>query len=171
VTRVLAAYAIGLLAYGAVRLLATAFYAFQDTRTPVRVAVAALAVNVGLGITLAWLVGTPGIALATAVAAIVNATLLGALLRRRVGRLFSGSAGADVGRMAGAAALAGALGVLPYRWILARWPEWELAARLAGTVGLYGGIALAYWIAARALGVDETQRLWERIRRRRGRSA
>jgi hypothetical protein len=73
--------------------------------------------------------------------------------------------------MAGAAALAGALGVLPYRWILARWPEWELAARLAGTVGLYGGIALAYWIAARALGVDETRRLWERIRRRRGRSA
>lgn len=171
VTRVLAAYAIGLLAYGAVRLLATAFYAFQDTRTPVRVAVAALAVNVGLGITLAWLVGTPGIALATAVAAIVNATLLGALLRRRVGRLFPGSAGADVGRMAGAAALAGALGVLPYRWILARWPEWELAARLAGTLGLYGGIALAYWIAARALGVDETRRLWERIRRRRGRSA
>jgi putative peptidoglycan lipid II flippase len=171
VTRVLAAYAVGLLAYGAVRLFATAFYAFQDTRTPVRVAVVALAVNVALGIALAWLVGTPGIALATAAAAIVNATLLGALLRRRVKRLFSGSAGADVGRMAGAAALAGALGILPYRWILARWPEWELALRLAGTVGFYGGIALVYWIAARALGVDETRRVWERVRRRRGRSA
>jgi putative peptidoglycan lipid II flippase len=170
VTRVLAAYAIGLLAYGAVRLFATAFYAFQDTRTPVRVAVVALGVNVALGITLAWLVGTPGIALATAAAALVNATLLGTLLRRRVGRLFPGSAGADVGRMAGAAAVAGALAVLPYRWVLARWPEWGLAARIMGTAGLYGGIALAYWIGARALGVDETRRVWERIRRRRGRA-
>ncbi|HET9334739.1 MAG TPA: murein biosynthesis integral membrane protein MurJ [Gemmatimonadota bacterium] len=170
VTRVLSAYAIGLLAYGAVRLLATAFYAFQDTRTPVRVAVVALGVNVALGITLAWLIGTPGIALATAMAAIVNATLLGTLLRRRVGRLFPGSAGADVGRMAFAAAIAGVLGILPYRWVLARWPEWELAARIIGTVGLYGGIALAYWIVARALGVDETRRVWERIRRRRART-
>ena len=170
VTRVLAAYAIGLLAYGAVRLFATAFYAFQDTRTPVRVAVVALGVNVALGITLAWLVGTPGIALATAAAAIVNAILLGALLRRRMGRLFPGSAGADAGRMAGAAAVAGALAVLPYRWVLARWPEWGLAARILGTAGLYGGIALAYWIGARALGVDETRRVWERIRQRRGRA-
>jgi putative peptidoglycan lipid II flippase len=166
VTRVLAAYAIGLLAYGAVRLLATAFYAFQDTRTPVRVAVVALAVNVALGITLAWLVGTPGIALATAAAAIVNATLLGTLLRRRVGRLVPGSTGADVVRMAAAAAVAGALAVVPYRWVLGRWPEWGIAARILGTAGLYGGIGLAYWVVARALGVDETRRVWERFRRR-----
>ncbi|HUP19295.1 MAG TPA: murein biosynthesis integral membrane protein MurJ, partial [Gemmatimonadota bacterium] len=48
VTAVLAGYAIGLLAYGSARLFATAFHALQDTATPVRVAVVALAANVVL---------------------------------------------------------------------------------------------------------------------------
>ncbi|HYO47942.1 MAG TPA: murein biosynthesis integral membrane protein MurJ [Gemmatimonadota bacterium] len=164
VTWVLAAYAVGLLAYGSVRLSATAFYAFQDTRTPVRVAVGALVVNVALGITLAWLVGTPGIALATAAAAIANAGALGVLLRRRLGRLSPGSSSADVARMAVAAAVAGALGVLPYLWILSRWQEWELAARIAGTIGFYVGIGLVYLGVARALGIDETRQVWKRLR-------
>jgi hypothetical protein len=68
--------------------------------------------------------------------------------------------------MAAAAAVAGALAVVPYRWVLGRWPEWGIAARILGTAGLYGGIGLAYWVVARALGVDETRRVWERFRRR-----
>lgn len=167
VTWVLAAYAVGLLGYGSVRLFATAFYAFQDTRTPVRVAVGALVANVALGIALAWLVGTPGIALATAAAAIANACALGVLLRRRLGRLFTGSSGADVARMAVAAAVAGAVGALPYLWILSRWPEWDLAGRIGGTIGLYGGIGLVYIGVARALGIDETWKVWKRFRSRR----
>jgi len=169
VARVLAAYAVGLLAYGAVRLFATAFYAFQDTRTPVRAAVLALAVNVTLGITLAWLLGTPGIALATAAAAVANAAFLGTLLRRRLGRVFPAAGGSAVARMAAAAAVAGALGALPYLWILARWEVWGLPERLGATAALYGGIALIYWAVARALGVDETRRLGERLRRLRRR--
>jgi putative peptidoglycan lipid II flippase len=168
---VLAAYAVGLLAYGSVRLFATAFYAFQDTRTPVRVAVGALIVNVALGITLAWLVGTPGIALATAAAAIANACALGILLRRRLGGLFTGPNGVAAARMTAAIVVAGAVGAVPYAWILERWPEWDLGDRLAGTVGLYAGIGLVYLGSARALGVDETARVWRRLRpgRRSGR--
>jgi putative peptidoglycan lipid II flippase len=163
VTWVLAAYAAGLLAYGSVRLFATGFYAFQDTRTPVRVAVLALAVNVALGIALAWLLGTPGIALATAAAAIANACVLGALLRRRLGRLLPAGSSGDVGRMLAAAALAAALGGAPYVWMLARWPDWGLVQRLAGTAGLYAGIGGVYLGAARALGVEEAGRIWTRL--------
>ena len=118
VTWVLAAYGVGLLAYGAVRLFATAFYAVQDTRTPVRVAVGALVVNAVLGITFALLLGTPGIALATALAAIANATALGAILRGRLGRL-PGSIRTDTPRMTAATLVAGALAALPYIWMLA----------------------------------------------------
>ena len=168
VTWVLAAYAVGLLAYGSVRLFATAFYAFQDTRTPVRVAVVALAVNVGLGITLAWLLGTPGIALATAAAAVVNAGALGALLRRRLGRLLGARGWSDAGRLLAAAAAAGAVAVAPYGWMLGRWAGWGLAARLAATAGLYGGLGLVYLGVARALGVNELGRVWRRLRRRAG---
>lgn len=162
VTWVLAAYAIGLLAYGAVRLFATAFYAVQDTRTPVRVAVGALVVNAGLGIALSLLVGTPGIALATALAAIANAAALCAILRRRLGRL-PGSIGADTLRMAAATVAAGALAALPYRWMLARWPGWELSERLLGAVVLYGGIGFAYLVVARVLGVDELRKVRRRL--------
>jgi putative peptidoglycan lipid II flippase len=165
VTWVLAAYAVGLLAYGAVRLFATAFYAAQDTRTPVRVAVGALVVNAALGVALALVLGTPGIALATALAAIANAAALGAILRRRLGRL-PGSIGTDTMRMAAGALLAGALAAPAYLWMLARWPGWELPERLLGAVGFYGGIGGAYLIAARALGVDELRRVRERFGRR-----
>jgi putative peptidoglycan lipid II flippase len=169
VTWVLAAYAAGLLAYGSVRLFATGFYAVQDTRTPVRVAVVALGVNVALGIALAWLVGTPGIALATAAAAIANASVLGVLLRRRLGRVLPPGSRGEVGRTVAAAALAGALAIAPYLWILSRWPDWELVPRLAGTVGLYAGIGLVYLGAARALGVEEAGRIWNRLARGRRR--
>jgi putative peptidoglycan lipid II flippase len=164
VTWVLSAYSVGLLAYGSVRLFATAFYAFQDTRTPVRVAVGALLANVALGITLAWFVGTPGIALATAVAAVANACVLGVLLRRRLGGLFTESSGANAARMVAAAGIAGALCVAPYLWILSRWSSWEIAGRIGGTVGLYVGIGVAYLAVARALGIDETARVWKRLR-------
>ena len=166
VTWVLAAYAIGLLAYGAVRLFATAFYAVHDTRTPVRVAVGTLVVNAALGIGLALLMGTPGIALATALAAIANETALGAILRRRLGRLFAGSIGADTFRLLAAALAAGAFATLPYLWMLARWPGWELHERLGATAGLYAGIGVVYLVAARALGVDELRRVRERLGRR-----
>jgi putative peptidoglycan lipid II flippase len=169
VTWVLAAYAVGLLAYGSVRLFATAFYAFQDTRTPVRVAVGALLANVALGITLAWLVGTPGIALATAMAAVANACVLGVLLRRRLGGLLMESSGANVARMVAAAGIAGALCVAPYLWILSQWSSWEIAGRIAGTGGLYVGIGVVYLAVAQALGIDEMAQVWMRLRSRRRR--
>lgn len=168
VTWVLAGYAVGLLAYGSVRLFATAFHAVQDTRTPVRVAVVALGVNVALGITLAWLLGTPGIALATAAAAIANACALGVILRRRMGRLLGPGGASDAARMAGAAVAAGAVAAAPYAWLLARWDGWGLAVRLVAALLLYAGIAVVYLGTARALGVDEPGRAWRRIRARRG---
>ena len=163
VTWVLAAYAAGLLAYGSARLLATAFYAFQDTRTPVRIGVLSLGVNVVLGVGLAWTLGTPGIALATALAAILSAALLARALRRRMGSILVPAVRSAIGRMGLAAALAGLAGALPYVWLLGRWEGWALAPRLGWTAAVYAGIALVYFAVARALGVGETGRLARRI--------
>lgn len=165
VTRVVAAYAVGLLAYGSVRLFATAFYAFQDTRTPVRVAVVALLANAGLGIALAWFLGTPGIALATALAATLNAALLATRLRRRLGRLLDPVTWRDLGRMAAALAAAGAAGLVPYLAILERWGGWGLETRVAAGIALYAGVAGVYLAAGRLLGLRELDFLLRRIRR------
>jgi putative peptidoglycan lipid II flippase len=163
VTWVLAAYAAGLLAYGSTRLLATAFYAFHDTRTPVRIGVLALAVNVVLGISLAWLMGTPGIALATALASALGAALLARALRRRLGSVLTPGARSRGWRMGLAAALAGLAGAVPYLWLLGRWDGWGLGPRIGWTAAVYAGIALVYFGAARGLGVAETERLARRI--------
>jgi hypothetical protein len=67
--------------------------------------------------------------------------------------------------MLAAAALAAALGAAPYLWMLARWPDWGLAQRIAGTTGLYAGIGGVYLGSARALGVEEARRVWTRLAR------
>lgn len=164
VSWVLAAYAAGLLAYGSARLLATAFYAFHDTRTPVRIGVLALAVNVVLGVGLAWLMGTPGIALATALAAVLSAGLLARALRRRMGAVLTPAGRTGGWRMALAAALAAGAGALPYIWLLGRWDGWGLGSRIGGTAALYGGVALIYFAASRGLGSGPAPRLAGRSR-------
>lgn len=85
----LQAYAFGLLGFSFVKILAPAFFAREDTRTPVRIALYALGVNLVLSVLLAWYLtrigfaGTHvGLALATSVAALLNAALLYRGLRR-----------------------------------------------------------------------------------------
>ena len=80
-------YALGLWAFSVIRVIVSAFYALQDTRTPVKVAVVALVVNIILGIMLMVPLRHGGLALATSIASAVNAIMLGVFLRRRIGTL------------------------------------------------------------------------------------
>ena len=86
----LVAYAVGLPAFIAIKVLAPGFYARQDTRTPVRIAVVALVTNMGLNLIfvggLVWMgFAGPhaGLALASSAAAYLNAGLLYRNLRSR----------------------------------------------------------------------------------------
>lgn len=89
--RALLYYAIGLPAFAAVKLIVPAFYSSQDTRTPVRVAIYALALNILLNMIFlktffqTFLNGGP--ALATSVTAYFNFFALFIVFRRRFGRL------------------------------------------------------------------------------------
>ncbi len=72
----LSAYAAGLPAFVLVKVLAPAFFARHDTATPVKVAVAAMAVNLALTLVLMQFLAHVGIALATTIAGWVNALAL-----------------------------------------------------------------------------------------------
>ena len=79
----LQAFAAGLIGFSFVKILAPAYFAREDTKTPVRIGLIALAINFGLSVVLAWwlteigYVGThAGLALAISMAAIANAWLL-----------------------------------------------------------------------------------------------
>lgn len=79
----LAAFASGLPSYVLVKVLAPAFFAREDTVTPVRVAAAALAANVILNLILMQIWGHVGIALAASLSNWGNALALGWILHRR----------------------------------------------------------------------------------------
>lgn len=73
----LRAYAIGLLAFMAIKVLAPGFYARQNTSTPVRIGVIAMIANMAMNL-LFYMAGLAhvGLALATSLAAFLNAGLL-----------------------------------------------------------------------------------------------
>ena len=86
----LQAFAVGLVGFSFVKILAPAYFAREDTKTPVRIGLIALAVNFLLSVSLAWYLtsigyaGThAGLALAISVAAMLNAYLLFRGLRQQ----------------------------------------------------------------------------------------
>ena len=85
----LQAFAIGLAGYAALKVLAPAFYAFGDSRTPARVALFSIVVNAAFCWLLAWKLGlgAMGLALSTALVALVNFGQLLWHMRRRLGRI------------------------------------------------------------------------------------
>jgi putative peptidoglycan lipid II flippase len=82
-------FSVGLFAYAAVKILAGGFYAFQNTKIPVRIAISCVCINVVLNVVFIKFtsMGVGGLALATATASWVNAVTLFLLLRKRLGLL------------------------------------------------------------------------------------
>jgi putative peptidoglycan lipid II flippase len=159
----LQAFAIGLVGFSFVKILAPAYFAREDTKTPVRIGLVALAVNFSLSILLAWgltRIGHPGthagLALAISVAAIVNAWLLYRGLRRD--RFLTPGSGwfAFVARVVAAnGAMVAAVWVLgrPLAWWLAA-SIWQRSVWLAVVVA--AGVA-AYFIALVLVGTRPAQ--------------
>ncbi|WOJ91564.1 murein biosynthesis integral membrane protein MurJ [Methylocapsa polymorpha] len=80
---VLAAYGFGLVAFVLVRSAVASFQAHGDTKTPMMIALTAVAINVALKIVLFTPLGAVGLASATAVGAWINLVLLAFLAIRR----------------------------------------------------------------------------------------
>lgn len=110
--RALIFYAPGLVVFGLYKVLVPVFYAKQDTRTPVRVAVWAVALNLVLNIT--FIVTWPrefkhaGLAFATVISSGFSCVMLGWLLHRRMGSLGWGRILGSVARVLVISAVMGA---------------------------------------------------------------
>jgi putative peptidoglycan lipid II flippase len=86
-SQVLALSALGLCAYGGVKVVVQVFYSLKDTATPVRVGVLSLLCNIVLNLLLMGPLGAGGLALATSLASAINVSVLLHLLRKRIGRV------------------------------------------------------------------------------------
>ncbi len=143
VASVLAAYGLAVPAQATIKLLASGHYALGDTRTPVRIAVLAVATSAGTAFILMQRFGPVGIALGAAAGSYLNVVLNGYLLRRRLGGFF-GRVGLGLQlKSAASAALAGVVGYIVMT-ALAGAAVWLVALGAAGAFSVvYGGITLA----------------------------
>ena len=80
-------YSLGLWAFSAVRIVVATFFALQDVRTPVRIAIVSIIANIILGVILMKPLAHGGLALATSLASMLNLVLLVHALRDRLGSL------------------------------------------------------------------------------------
>lgn len=143
------AYAPGLLAFMLIKVLAPGFFARQDTRTPVRIGVIALVANTVLSLSLMGLLHHAGLALATSLAAYLNALLLLRALRRSGGYHPGAGWPAFVSRVGIATTVmcVALLGVMPTTESWQAWPALIRVMALGGMIAVgaavYGATALA----------------------------
>jgi putative peptidoglycan lipid II flippase len=112
----LAYLAPGLIAFSATNILARAFFALGDTRTPMRISVMCLALNAILTAALLFPMRHRGLGLANTLSAWANVVLLGYALRRVMPKLEFAALRRELPWLAGAVAMAGlaAWGLLRY---------------------------------------------------------
>ena len=159
----LACYAPGIVGYAAVRLAVPSFYALGTSLTPALVSVASVGLNIALNLVLVRVLGYQGLALGTAIAALSNAALLLALLRRRLGGLEGVRLANSFGRITVAATVMGAAVWQADQWFTAHWLGAGLGRQVL-IVGVEVGTGLAVLgAAARVLGIDEFNQVMTRV--------
>ncbi|THJ09410.1 MAG: murein biosynthesis integral membrane protein MurJ [Nitrospira sp. CG24C] len=158
-------YSVGLWAFGGVRIIVSAFYSLQDTRTPAISAGIAVAANLVFSLLLMSSLGAAGLALATALAAMVNGGILVAVLHRRLGGVDWGS----VGRSSLRVLVASVPLIVICAWVAAAqvWThpgEWiEKSVMLFVAIGLSAG---GYLGVHALLQSEELGLVWGMVRRK-----
>lgn len=160
----LAAFAAGLPALMLVKALTPGFYAREDTRTPVKIAVATAIVNVASAALLMFPLAHVGIALAASIANWLNAVLLAVVLWRRGFLRFDARLRARLPRTGLAtAAMAGAL--IGLDAALAPWFAGSFPERAAALSVLVGGGLAVFGLVAQITGAARASELKALFRR------
>ncbi len=163
----LAAFSLGLPAYVLIKVLTPGFHARQDTKMPVRIAVASMLVNLIGNLLLIWRFGHVGIALSTAVAAWVNAGALWWVLRARGHFDVDARLRRTLPRLLVATIVMVTVLVGLGFW-LSPLTNGALAIRILALSALLGAGGIAYLLAARALGIFTVSGLRAQFSRKKG---
>lgn len=151
-------YGVGLLGLVAIKVLAPGYFASQDMKTPVKIAVAVLVLTQILNVVLVPWIAHAGLALSIGLAALVNASwLLIGLLRRGAYQPAPGWLRFALQVLAAALLLAAFLmwGAQHWNWQAMRAQEWQrialLAVMLLGAAVVYFGTLLLSGVKLRSL--------------------
>jgi putative peptidoglycan lipid II flippase len=164
--RALSGYALGLVSYAAIKVVAPAFYALGRTRVPLLASVTAVAANLLWNLATFRRLGHVGLAVGTSVAATVNIAVLLIAFQAQVRGKHGFFTRDLLSAMARIAVAAGVMGVVV--WLVSRQLEplamphllgWSIKVFVPITVG-----ALVYFATARALRLPEANALVRRFR-------
>jgi putative peptidoglycan lipid II flippase len=163
---VLLGYAPAIWAYSLNHVLTRAFYARHDTKTPTKVAVSMVAMNLALNCILIWFLRESGLAWGTSITATVQFVILWRLLRRRLSvgapGITDGVTRAALAKIVGASAGMGAA-VAAALWLA---PDaggtWSTSVLRLG-IGCAAGL-LSYGALSLAIGSEELRWLVQRKR-------
>ena len=157
-------YAVGLWAFSGIRVMISAFYAQQDGKTPVRIAVITLMANLIFGLLLMGPLEHGGLALALSLSSTLQFGLLVFFLKRKVRRWDLIPVLVSVGKCVVASMVMG-LGVYyldSYLWLSEQGQSvWYSSVRIIGLV-LFGTVL--YFSAARFLGCRELSAVLDMIK-------
>jgi putative peptidoglycan lipid II flippase len=159
VAAALGAYALGLIGHSGVEILARAFYALHDTKTPVVLGIFSLAVNLIVSLSLINVLGVTGLALANTTAALLEMVLLIVMIRKRLG-------GLDDRRLALSAVKTTVASIVMG---VAVWGFLGAAANTSVIIRTFGGIAIGaavFFVVAWLLRSEELHGALGMVRRR-----
>ncbi|MFQ5740240.1 MAG: murein biosynthesis integral membrane protein MurJ [Acidobacteriota bacterium] len=150
-------YSLGLFAYSGVKVYVPTFYALDDARTPVRISLVAVAVNVVVNLLLVFVILPAGyqyvgLALGTSLSLALNFLLLARGFRRRLGPFEGSRVGSTLLKTVLASLMMGTVVYLLYPVLEDRWAEVGL---LPGLVICIGAGGVVYFLCCRVLGVEE----------------
>jgi putative peptidoglycan lipid II flippase len=160
----LACYAVGLAGYSAIKILAPAFYALNDARTPMLVSLASILINLATASTMVKLAGLGhlGLALSTSAVALFGSAALFLLLRKRIQRMHGRALAASVAKILAASAAMGIACYFSSRGV----HDWLGAGKLSQLVDVAISIplgAVVYYALCRAMRVAELESAWQAL--------
>jgi putative peptidoglycan lipid II flippase len=162
----LACYAPGLVVFSLAKVFVPAFYALQDTKTPVRIGLLAVLLNLALNITFILLLPAgikhAGIALATVLAEAFSMVCLARILQRRIGSPDWPRVGAAAGRALAASVVMGIAAVFVYRLFPTSGKTVQILSVIS-SITVAGGV---YLLAGRLLHLREINELFRAVFKR-----
>ncbi|HYP25257.1 MAG TPA: murein biosynthesis integral membrane protein MurJ [Blastocatellia bacterium] len=164
----LAFYAIGLAGYSAIKIIAPAFYALGDARTPMAISVLSIGINFLMNWLLVGVLQERGLALSTSAVALLNFGLLYFIMQRRIRGVEGRETAVAVAKILTASAVM-ALACWQISSAIAGAAGDGFAARLLNVLASVGVGAGVFYLSASLLKVEElnaaTRTLTARFRR------
>jgi putative peptidoglycan lipid II flippase len=156
----------GLVAFSTVNILVRAFYALGDTRTPMKISIACLALNLAVSAALVVPLRQGGLGLANTLSSAVNVGLLGFALRKKLARLDMEPLQKSFLPLSLAGAVAALIAWLGWHGWEARLGHATIALRMGAVFAPACAAGLAYWLLALALHLPAAKEIWALVRHR-----